>query len=170
MFCIAIIILPISCFAGERVNLFDEKLSFELPDEFSIMPKEIAKSKYPMENRPKYIYSNSEFTTSIAVNLTENSSLQPQQLAEFRSVMEKFLARMIPGIRWIKKEFITLNGTEWARLEFTSKAIDTDIHNIILMTAFEGKPLMFNFNSTKEEFAAVKKELNASIMSIKLRN
>ncbi len=169
IFCTAIIILSLPCFAGERVNLFDGKLSFELPDGFSMMPKEIAKIKYPMEaNRPKYIYSNSKTTTSIAINLTESSSLQPQQLTEFRSLMEQSLARMIPGLRWIKKEFITLNGTEWARLELISNAIDTDIHNIMLMTSFEGKPLMFNFNSTKEEYSSVEKELNASILSIKL--
>jgi hypothetical protein len=167
--CITILIFSIPCFAGEQVILFDGRLSFELPDGFSTMPKDIAKIKYPMEtHRPKYIYSNSKASTSIAVNLTENSSLQSQQLAEFKTFMEQTLVRMTPGLKWVKKEIITLNGTEWARLEFMSNAIDTDIHNIMLMTSFQGKPLMLNFNSTKEEFASVEKGLSDSIRSIKI--
>jgi hypothetical protein len=63
-----------------------------------------------------------------------------------------------------------INGKQWIYFELISAAVDTDIHNIILMTSLNGKPLMFNFNSTKEEFPKVIKDLQASIDSIKVKD
>ena len=57
-------------------------------------------------------------------------------------------------------------GQQWIYLEMSSRAIDTDIHNIMLITPLQGKMLIFNFNSTKAEFPKVEAELRASINSI----
>lgn len=50
----------------------------------------------------------------------------------------------------------------------TSSAVDTDIHNIMLITGIGEEMLVFNFNSTREEFPQVEKALRASIDSIKV--
>jgi hypothetical protein len=49
----------------------------------------------------------------------------------------------------------------------TSEAKDTDIHNIMLMTPQQSGFLVFNFNSTREEFPAVEAELRKAIESIR---
>lgn len=167
---IIICIIATFSYAGEEVNLFQRKLSFKLPDEITTMSKEDAKQKYLIEvTRPKYIYSNRLGTTSIAVDTDKNLKLQPEQLAAYKSFMETTFERMIPGIKWIKRDFTSINNIKWIRLEFISNAIDAKIHNIILITSFEGSPLIFNFNSTKEEFPTVKKELYKSIYSINIK-
>jgi hypothetical protein len=167
---IGLIMLASQSFASEQTNLFGGNVTFDLPDDFSVMSEEIAKIKYPMEShRPKYIYSNDRTTTSIAINFTENSQLQPNQFQEFKAYMEETLTRMIPGIKWIKRDYVEINGKKWIYLELMSAAIDTDIHNVMLMTSFNNKPLMFNFNSTKEEFPKVIKNLQISINSIRVK-
>ena len=108
-------------------------------------------------------------TTSIAINLLENTKLKQSEIVEFRNHMAASLQRMIPGLIWLKQDVIEINNKIWGRLELMSNAIDTEIHNIMLMTSFEGKPLMINFNSTKEEFDSVKTKLETSISSIRIK-
>ena len=152
---------------GETIALFEGRLSFALPDGFAVMSPEIAKVKYPNANRPRYIYANKKTTTSIAVNTME-AKLTDAQLPEFRDFMEKTMTRMIPGCTVLERDVITLNGQRWARLEFMSNAIDTDIHNVLLIAALDGQPVMFNFNSTKEEFPLIENTLTKSMNSIRI--
>jgi hypothetical protein len=45
-------------------------------------------------------------------------------------------------------------------------AFDADIHNIIIMGAWQGKMVVFNFNATKADFAELESVLKASMNSI----
>lgn len=51
--------------------------------------------------------------------------------------------------------------------EMTSNAVDTDIHNLLLVTILEDRLLMFNFNSVKYEFPQYEAALRESIESIR---
>ena len=42
----------------ERKNIPELKLSIEIPQAFTPMPDDMAKIKYPSENRPQVIYSD----------------------------------------------------------------------------------------------------------------
>ena len=53
-------------------------------------------------------------------------------------------------------------------MEMTSNAVDTDIHNIMMLTGIDGKMLVFNFNSTREDFPRYEEELRKSLNSIEL--
>lgn len=53
-------------------------------------------------------------------------------------------------------------------LEFTSNAVDTDIHNSLLATSYGDQMLVFNFNSTREEIKQYREALEASMMTISL--
>ncbi|KXO08343.1 hypothetical protein AKG98_1942 [Moritella sp. JT01] len=75
---------------------------------------------------------------------------------------------MIPGVEWKKKEIIELSGKKWVYLEMFSNAIDTEIHNIMLITSYGKEMLIFNFNSAKGEFPKYEDKLRASIQSIQL--
>lgn len=93
----------------------------------------------------------------------------PQEaLPEVQKSFTQLFKRIIPDIAWKKNEIIEHSGQKWLMMEMTSNAIDTDIYNIMLMTGFEGKMLIFNFNSTKEDFPKYEAELRASLNSIKL--
>jgi hypothetical protein len=51
-------------------------------------------------------------------------------------------------------------------MEMTSRAVDTDIYNIMFVTGYEDQMLVFNFNSTKEDFQQFEGKLRASLKSI----
>lgn len=75
---------------------------------------------------------------------------------------------MIPGIAWKKNEIINHSGQKWLLMEMTSNAVDADIYNIFLMTGHQGKMLIFNFNSTKEDFPKYEAALRKSLKSVTL--
>jgi hypothetical protein len=77
------------------------------------------------------------------------------------------MEKAIPGLKWIENGIISLDGRPCIYLEMTSEAKDTDIHNIMLMTPQQSGFLVFNFNSTREEFPAVEAELRKAIESIR---
>lgn len=62
----------------------------------------------------------------------------------------------------------TIGGLRWSYVESTSTAIGTDIYNIVLMAAYRGDSLVFNFNPTNAEFAVMEPRPRASIASIGL--
>ena len=76
---------------------------------------------------------------------------------------ENLFERMVPGIEWKKNEIIEQSGQKWLLMEMTSRAIDTDIYNIMLATGYQGKMLEFSFNSTKEDFSKFENSLRASL-------
>lgn len=151
-----------------RTAVLGGKVSLILPKNFEPMTKETITAKFPRGNPPKEVFSNERGKTSIAMTVSEGTRLPPDQLPEFRKYIESVIERMVPRIKWISREYVDIDERRWARLEFMSNAIDTDIHNIMLITSFEGMPLTFNFNSIKEEFDALCLELDKSIKSIRI--
>lgn len=162
------LLMSFPAFAGEPLSLYDGQVAFVLPEGFTRMTDEMADKKYPRGNRPKYIYADAKTTTSVAVELAKDAQVAPEQLGDFRAFMENTFSRMVPGARWLKKDYLTIANTKWARLELMGNAIDTEIHNIVLITVLDKKPLIFNFNSTQEEFPKLEKELLKSIGSIRV--
>ena len=140
-----VFILPAS--AQDRVSMAGGKVSFVPPDGLRVMTEAEIKIKYPRGNAPQYVYSNEQMNVSIAITL----SPQPvtlEGLPQLKAAMEQALPRLIPGLNWVNREIVEINGRPWVHFEMTSFAIDTDIHNEMYMTAFDGKMLGFNFNST----------------------
>lgn len=78
------------------------------------------------------------------------------------------VAAMVRSIEWKKNEVVEIGGRKWIHFEATSSALDQDVCNIILITSHKGRLLMFNFNSTKAEFAKMEKMPRGSIQSIKI--
>jgi len=133
------------------------------------LPQEIIDIKWPSKHAPKYVVGNLRATTTIAYDLKLHD-LTGIPLNSLKTSFEGVFNRIIPGIQWIKNEIIEKSGQQWIYLELTSNAIDADVHNIILITIFKKQMLVFNFNSTREDFPKYEKELRESIKSIRLPN
>jgi hypothetical protein len=80
------------------------------------------------------------------------------------------MTKLIPGLQWIRKDFVEINGTKWIILESTTPTTDQPVHNIELVTSYHGQMLAFNFNSTVVQFATYGDKLKASMNSIIIHN
>ncbi|MBW4637600.1 MAG: hypothetical protein KME05_05080 [Gloeocapsa sp. UFS-A4-WI-NPMV-4B04] len=153
----------------QRLYLAGRRVSFVPPAGFTAMtPEEIA-LKFPQgTNQPQPVYANKRRTVSVAITFSQ-AQISPEQLPELKNFLPKFLELAVPGIKWITQGFTVINKVRWIQLDFISKAIDTNIHNDAYFTSFDGKMLGFNFNSTVEQYDAVKTELRKSRDSIIIR-
>lgn len=159
-----------TCFSlAAEVKLPDSNISFTVPDEFQPFSQEIIEAKWPARNAPEWVIGSESTSTSIAYGLKSND-ISNAPLGQLMEYMKKTMNRVGPGVQWLKTEVIEINGKYWVYLELTSNAINADIHNIMLITSYEKKMVMFNFNSTKEEFPIYEDSLRASIRSISFGN
>jgi len=163
---VAITLLFIS-FSAFAVEFKDAGISFEPPEGFTELTKDMLKIKFPGANRPKFVYGNEDFSVTVAVTPSDKKASK-ENLKEILKAMEKTYPRVVPNLVWVKKEVTEFNGQTWLHLELTSTAIDTDIHNNIYMTSHRGKLVAFNFNATKEMYKQYKTQLEQSFNSIKL--
>lgn len=157
----------LSSLFAKPIGVADTGITFEAPKGFAPLSKEIMEVKWPSNRAPAYAVGNERGTTTVAYDLKPNHIPQ-EALPEAQKQFTELFGRMIPGIEWKKNEIIELSGQKWLLMEMTSNAVDTDIYNIMLMTGFDGKMLIFNFNSTKEEFPKYEAELRKSMKSITL--
>lgn len=151
-----------------RVALFDGMVSFAPPPEFSRLSEDLIAAKFPEARGPGIVYGNSRTTVSIAITYPPQRVLRPEQLPDFKNFMESFIEQQKKGMQWLRKEFIEINGQRWIHFEFISQAVDTKIHNHMYMTSLDERVLMFNFNSTVEEYDGYKDALEKSKDSIQI--
>ena len=142
-------------------------VSFEPPPGFVALPQTIINLKWPSKRAPRYVVGDAVGTTTVAYDLKPHR-LPQDQMEAIQKAFTQVMERSVPGIRWIKNGIIDHAGQRWLFLEMTSSAVDTDIHNIMLVTGIGEEMLVFNFNSTREAFPQVEQALRASIDSIKV--
>jgi hypothetical protein len=156
-----------STLLAEPIKVADTEVTFDPPEGFKPLSKEIIAYKWPTNRAPAFAIGTPTGSTTVAYDLKPNNIPQ-EALPEAQKSFTQLFERMIPGIAWKKNEIIEHSGQKWLMMEMTSNAIDTDIYNIMLMTGFDGKMLIFNFNSTKEEFPKYEAALRKSLKSVKL--
>lgn len=158
-----------SALYAKEVNIPNSGISFVAPDEFQPLSHEIIDIKWPQNRAPKWVIGNKSASTTIAYDIKPND-ISGAPLAELMKSYKTTFDRVIPGIAWKKKEIIELSGQKWIYFEMTSNAADTDIYNIMLLTSYKKEMLLFNFNSTKQDFPKYESKLRDSIQTIQLPN
>jgi hypothetical protein len=152
----------------ERVFLYERRVSFVPPETFKQPSEDVIRRKFANATTPATVYANERATTSVAVSYHPSQTLSPEQLPQFKSVMADFLDKQQPGLEWLNNELVEINGVTWVHFEFLSAAKDAKIHNDMLFTSVDRRMLLFNFNSTKNEYPKYEKALEASKASIRV--
>ena len=134
-----------------RIRVGNSNVTFVPPKGFKPLSKELIAAKWPNSRPPAYAVGTPSGGTTVAYDLKPNEIPQ-DKLHEVKKAFTRSFESRIPGVEWRKNEIIEHSGQKWLVMEMTSRAIDQDIHNIVLITPHKGKMLMFNFNSTKKDF------------------
>lgn len=163
----AALVLWLVSFSAFAVEIKDIGVSFDPPDGFKSLSKEMIKLKFPSANAPEWVYANEDFSVTVAVKRSGKKA-KKSDLNAILKTMVKTYPRIIPNLVWIEKEVAEFNGETWLHTEITSTAIDADIHNNIYMTSHRGELIALNFNSTKKMYEQYKTQLQQSFDSVKL--
>jgi len=167
LFAILQLLIISSDLYAEPIKVGKTEVTFEAPEDFKPLGEELIALKWPTNRAPAYVVGTLNGSTTVAYDLKPNKVSQ-KDLPDLQKTFTQVFNRIIPGIQWKKNEIIQLSGQKWIMIEMTSNAVDTDIYNIMLVTGYEGKMLVFNFNSTKEDFPKYEAKLRKSLRSITL--
>jgi hypothetical protein len=114
-------------------------ISIKLPSTFKEMPEKLAELKYPSKNRPQVIYSDESGSVSFGISKKNKPDLVT--LVEIKNAMLKGFSNFNP-----KSSKIIVDGYDAWLITFKSKAIDSDILNIQLITITDKDFVMATFN------------------------
>ena len=153
--------------SADLIEVTDTGVTFEAPEGFRPLSNELIAAKWPTNRAPAFAVGTPTGGATVAYDLKPNNIPQ-EALPEMRKSFTELFERTIPGIAWKKNEIIEHSGQKWLLMEMTSNAVDTDIYNMMLLTGFRGKMLVFNFNSTKEDFPKYEAALRRCLTSVKL--
>jgi hypothetical protein len=131
-----------------RQSLFDGQVTIEVPVALPPMPEDLRRIKYPNARTPFVAFSDANGEVSVVVNWTTHALAAKDvetHTKAFRAQFEK-----LPHIlRWHATSIVTLNGQPVGILDFDSQAIDTVIHNKMMIATSGGRMLIATFNLTK---------------------
>lgn len=129
----------------EETRLFQERVGVVLPVKFQDMLPEDAKKKYPSEQRPQIIKTNSNGTVNFAFNLLEQEIEEEMLEAAVRDFV-RVMKRLYPTNICLKIEQGQGTHLPYASAEFTSLAVNENLYNMVGISPIGKDLLMFLFN------------------------
>jgi len=129
-------------------EVLKKKLWIWLPEDFKILGRELAKLKYPDENRPDIIYTNPQTTVNIAFS---RQALAAGFEKEACSFVCQQIQKLHPGSSILDRKTVRAGEMELECLVFVTLAEDAMIYNQMFFLPLEGRLLIGNCNCRAQE-------------------
>ncbi|PHM62030.1 hypothetical protein [Xenorhabdus ishibashii] len=163
---IFILFLPFKTLAKvslERQQIPKHALSIKIPKRFTLMDEKSKRLKYPSmrDNNEKNIFTDESGKVNIIISAGTVSML-PEQLDMFTDSLLKLMPNYQPSL-----QKVIVDGKDARIIDFISSAMDTNIHNKMLTTSFNGKAVIVSFNTTVDEWEQYKDVSTDILLSLK---
>jgi len=146
---------------------FDEQLSMMIPTTFTNMPLEMAKIKYPSQQRPEIILTDD--TTAINLMMTHMSEAMKNEESEaVRDQIMGMMQRLNPGIKTWESGVEVVSDKNVAYVAFSNPVMDGKLYNLMYFLELNGRTLMVSFNCKATEMKYWKKAAFEMMQSMKL--
>ncbi len=152
-----------------RIYILDRKISFIPPAGFQQMTDGEMDKKYPdRDNAPQLAYRSADGKATVALRITDQP-LDITKLPELKGILSKHMEQTVPGLKWIRKDMIAINGGSWLKMEATSQDKEQKLYNDMYFTAFQGRMLGMNFNAKADQYPKLKASLEACRDSVQIQ-
>jgi hypothetical protein len=129
----------------EERTFIEDKIAMMVPKEFKEKSLEMARIKYPSEQRPKTILTDSIGATNISLTHMDTPTADTD-MDKIRDGLLVLMRRVNPSIKVQSTGQEIIDDKDVAYAEFTNAAIDGKLYNLMFFFDLEGQPLMGNFN------------------------
>lgn len=129
----------------EETNLLEERMSIKLPKLFVDMPLEVAKLKYPMEQRPQIIKTNEETDINFTFQLLD-ISLTEEYIEEMVQSLKTAIKNYQPCNVFYDSKTEQLENVHVSWYDFKSNGLDGKIYNVMYGVVIDGKYMQGSFN------------------------
>lgn len=134
----------------ERQPLAKETITMMLPKDFVPMSPDIARKKYPSEQRPETILTDETGTINLMFQYMEGEESNTT-IESFRNRIFGMMKRVNPGIKEREMGVVDAAGEQIAYVEFSNPVMDGKLYNLMFYLAVKGRPLMGSFNCRTKE-------------------
>ncbi|MCL1989422.1 MAG: hypothetical protein FWG67_00880 [Defluviitaleaceae bacterium] len=151
----------------EERLLVADKLIMMVPEAFTQMGEAQAKMKYPSEQRPETILTDS----SSAINLMftyMDQAIKDEEVETFRDELMRGMQRLNPGIKPQERGVEVVGKKQVAYVEFTNPVLDGKLYNLLYFMELDGQCLMVNFNCRTKEMKYWKKAAFEMMASLRI--
>lgn len=124
----------------------DGRLSVWIPESFKFLPKELAKLKYPMEQRPPVILTNEDTTVNIARSLFD-APFSAEMVEQATNTYKAMMHQMNPSYAFIDTKFLPMEKNRLGYYDFLSRGFDASLYQLFAFTCIDKKMLHFIFNA-----------------------
>ncbi len=130
-------------------TLFDGRMRLWLPDRFDDMPEEIAKIKYPMEQRPQIIKTSDDSIVNFSFNLFDQA-FKDSQIGEAAGTFQLVVKKLHPSSSMFEKHIEPLEELRLGWFDFKTTSIDAPVYTIMAVTVIDGRLLHAVFSCLHE--------------------
>jgi hypothetical protein len=126
--------------------VLDDRLSVLVPSNFTEMPEDFAKIKYPSGDRPKTILSDERGAVCFTFK-TVDSPLENESVLELAEGMRSMLQKLNPSYLFYDSGVIeTEQGIKTGYTEYKSPALDDTVYNLMYFVPLDGITMMGTFS------------------------
>lgn len=151
----------------EEKEILDGSLSMMLPSEFHIMDEDLAKAKYPDEDRPDYIYTNDDTTVNLTLSLDNNGEIDNEEVEEVKNLLAKQIKRLYPASKIEDSQTILAAEKNISFFSFDIPLIDGNLYNLMFFLEHRKQLLMGSFNCSIYQKKQWKPLIRQMLMTLK---
>ena len=154
-----------------EIELLD-KFKIMLPVDFITMDKELAKIKYPSEERPQIIKTNEDTSVNIGFNLLPSDKrLRRDDIEKETTELRRILKKLNSSMEFYNLEIEQLESFNLAWFDYKNSAIDDDLYNIMFIAGISEKEMLHGiFNCSFSDYKDWKTAAIEMLKTIKLSN
>lgn len=148
-----------------KKELFHGKIHILLPEQFKEMEAETAKRKYPSENRPDRIFTDSSGEVDFTFSLFEQSVSSSQiegSIGKFKALLRK--SRQ--DVEIIGRGSFEAPGISCGWFDFRNHAIDEVVYNLLAIAGTKKYMILSMFNCVYEDRDKWKEVMEQILRSI----
>lgn len=151
----------------ERRFLAEDTVSMMLPTAFMPMEPDVAKRKYPSEQRPETILTDESGTVNLLLQYMDGEE-SDATIEQFRNQIFGMMKRVNPGLREQEIGSMDAAGKKIAYVEFSNPTLDGKLYNLMFYLAVNGRPLMGSFNCQTKEMKYWRKAAFEMVQSMEV--
>jgi len=145
----------------------DEKIKMMVPEHFDEMSPEMARTKYPSEDRPEIILTDE--TTAVNLMISHlPEAMSDDEAKMMRDQMIGMMMRLNPGIKPLSTGDEILCEKTVAYVEFSNPVLDGKLYNLLCFMELENRTFMLSFNCLTKESKYWKKHAFEMMQSIEI--
>ena len=129
----------------ERKTVIEGKLTIMLPIDFTKMNPDIARLKYPSEQRPQVIFTDPNNSVNFWVTRGEDF-VEEKSIENLRDQVFATIQRLNPAIKIQQSGVEIVSDRKVAYVEYSNPVIDGKIYNVMVFLAIDEKVTIVCFN------------------------